>query len=325
MLPAARRMERDGLWHTFPDDVRDEAERMRAAPPPDADEAIRADLRHLRVYCIDDEHTDEVDDGVSLEAIDGGRTRVWVHVADATRHLPADAGSLLLGEAQRRASTLYLPGDTVHMFPRSLAAGPMSLRVGTDCAALSVGMEFDEGGELLEERTVVTASVVVPSYQLTYDDADELLHFAPEEEAGLWGSRTWRRRRAMRYSAGALPLAQAGIAVEVRRCERRVRAPLHAVRAPAFALALAAGACADGSASRSHPCPMRRPHTHSPRPAATSSPKHPTSTTTISPRAPVPHKRLVTGTTTRPTICRWTCARVRSGSAAARAATWSPS
>ena len=38
-----------------------------ASPPPDADADRREDLAGLTVYAIDDDGTDEVDDGVSAE------------------------------------------------------------------------------------------------------------------------------------------------------------------------------------------------------------------------------------------------------------------
>ena len=56
---------------------------------PDRILGIRKDLRHLKVYTIDSEYTEEVDDGLSIENIkkpDGStRKRIWIHIADADR------------------------------------------------------------------------------------------------------------------------------------------------------------------------------------------------------------------------------------------------
>lgn len=71
------------------------------------DEANRLDLTHLPVVTIDDAGTTEVDDGLSVEFLEGGRARLWVHVADPTRYIrPEDTLDL---EARRRGSTMYLP------------------------------------------------------------------------------------------------------------------------------------------------------------------------------------------------------------------------
>ncbi len=56
---------------------------------PDEVLGLRKDLRHLKVYTIDSEHTEEVDDGLSIENLtksDGSkRKRIWIHIADADR------------------------------------------------------------------------------------------------------------------------------------------------------------------------------------------------------------------------------------------------
>ena len=84
---------------------------------------LRADLRHHKVYTIDGVSTLDVDDGLSVEALedgdDGGgegpRHRYWIHIADVDRWAPR--GSDLLAAAERRGTSLYLPTATLGMFP----------------------------------------------------------------------------------------------------------------------------------------------------------------------------------------------------------------
>lgn len=56
---------------------------------PDHLLGIRKDLRHLKVYTIDDQSTYEIDDGLSIERIknpDGSeRMKIWIHISDADR------------------------------------------------------------------------------------------------------------------------------------------------------------------------------------------------------------------------------------------------
>lgn len=73
----------------------------------DLDLDKRMDMTHLQAWAIDNEHTTEVDDAISIEILPNGKKRVWVHVADPTCVLKPD--SVLSKEALRRASTLYLP------------------------------------------------------------------------------------------------------------------------------------------------------------------------------------------------------------------------
>ena len=88
----------------------------------DTDEILgmRKDLRHFKVYTIDGESTSDIDDGISVEVLGGGvgtpaRHRYWIHIADVDRWAPR--GSELLGVAERRGTSLYLPAMTLCMFP----------------------------------------------------------------------------------------------------------------------------------------------------------------------------------------------------------------
>merc|ERR1719253_735458 len=124
-------------------------------PPPDLDEGSRLDLTHLPAFAIDDASTKEIDDALSVDMvetssdIDGTgpirkRQRLWIHIADPTRYI--ELGSPLGQEARRRATSLYLPTETISMFPMSLAAGPLSLLPGEVSCALSIGIMLDETG-----------------------------------------------------------------------------------------------------------------------------------------------------------------------------------
>ena len=95
-----------------------------ARTDPDELLGIRRDLRHFKVYTIDGESTSDIDDGISVEVLeDGGggrnggttRYRYWIHIADVDRWAPR--GSELLGVAERRGTSLYLPTMTLCMFP----------------------------------------------------------------------------------------------------------------------------------------------------------------------------------------------------------------
>jgi exoribonuclease II len=76
---------------------------------------IRQDLRHLKIYTIDSESTTEVDDGISLQVLEPGRYRYWIHIADADRWAPR--GSDIFRIAQARTTTHYLPTGPIPMFP----------------------------------------------------------------------------------------------------------------------------------------------------------------------------------------------------------------
>jgi exoribonuclease II len=170
-------------------------------PPMDVDAQHRRDLTGLKVYTIDDESTTEIDDGLSLERLEDGQERLWIHIADPSRWLtPGDELDL---EARRRSTTLYLPTGMIPMFPSALATGPMSLAQGQVCCALSFGVIINSDGEITDYQ--IHPSLIKPTYRLTYEDVDEMLHLGIEAELELNAIANWaERRRSWRANQGAI-------------------------------------------------------------------------------------------------------------------------
>ncbi|HEY9749491.1 MAG TPA: ribonuclease R family protein [Allocoleopsis sp.] len=187
----------------FSTKVLEVAKRCLESPPPDLDAEGRLDLTHLKVYTIDDESTREIDDGVSLEFLEDGRQKLWIHIADPTRWIvPGDDLDL---EARRRSTTIYLPTGIIPMFPPELATGPMSLIQGKVCYALSFGVILDETGAIADYQ--IQTSLIKPTYRLTYEDVDEMLELGVLGESELQAIATWaKRRQSWRQSQGAISI-----------------------------------------------------------------------------------------------------------------------
>ncbi|CAM9122345.1 unnamed protein product [Ectocarpus sp. 8 AP-2014] len=165
-------MREAGIDKTFSEEAMAQARAMMESPPPDPEASIRRDLTHLKVYAIDSEDTNEVDDGLSVEALpDGAGERVWVHIADVSRWVPE--GSPLYEEARRKRTTIYLPEGAEPMFPAEVAHGVLSLRSGHECYSLSMGITLGESGEITD--VIVTPALVKVTYRLTYDDVEDML------------------------------------------------------------------------------------------------------------------------------------------------------
>jgi len=180
--------------------VSEVAQRCLENPPADS-HTDRLDLTHLKVYTIDDESTTEIDDGLSLEFLENGQQRIWIHIADPTRLLsPGDELDL---EARKRTTTVYLPTGTIPMFPAALATGPMSLIQGKECSALSFSVTLDETGAACDYS--ICTSTVKPTYRLTYDDVDEMLELGiqAEPEIGAIASAA-KLRQKWRQTQGAI-------------------------------------------------------------------------------------------------------------------------
>ena len=193
---------RGSVWsRRFPSDLVEEANRLAALSEEElpGDEQ-RIDLTHLATYSLDDAGTREIDDALSLERRDGVNW-IWIHIADPSRLIDID--SPLDQEARRRATSLYLAEGVMPMLPLELAAGPLSLRAGQRCAALSAAVHLDADGVVVEQR--IARSWIRPRYGLTYGDGDELIELAPPGDEALSDlSGLLMQRMRWRRSKGAV-------------------------------------------------------------------------------------------------------------------------
>jgi exoribonuclease-2 len=187
----------------FPKKVLEVAQSCLESPSFDPDNN-RLDLTHLKVYTVDDESTQEIDDGLSIEYVGVDKTpKIWIHIADPTRLLsPGDELDL---EARKRSTTLYLPTGMVSMFPLELAAGPMSLIQGQVCPALSFGVSLNEDGSLNDYS--IHPSLIKPTYRLTYEDVEEMLQLGLTSEPEIHDLAKWsKHRRQWRRSQGSITI-----------------------------------------------------------------------------------------------------------------------
>ena len=157
-------------------------------------EATRRDLRELATFTIDPARARDFDDAISAERIEGGRVRVWVHIADVSAFVAP--GSPLDREARRRATSVYVPGAVEPMLPAPLSNEKCSLVPGEERLAVSVELEFD-GARIV--RSAFMRSLIRSDERLDYDRVDRI--FAGAEAAGEhWGAAL----EAARAAAGAL-------------------------------------------------------------------------------------------------------------------------
>ncbi|KAK3165932.1 hypothetical protein QOZ80_1AG0039490 [Eleusine coracana subsp. coracana] len=148
---------------------------------PDSDLNIRKDLSTLKVYAIDVDEADELDDALSATRLPDGRIKVWIHVADPTCLVKPQ--SIIDREAMHRGTSVFLPTATFPMFPERLAMNAMSLQQSKECKSVSVAVILDPDGSIAEYT--IENSIIKPTYMLTYEGATELLYMNLEEEEEL--------------------------------------------------------------------------------------------------------------------------------------------
>lgn len=143
------------------------------------DDSGRVDLSTILTFSIDDEDTKDIDDALSLEMLNDGSYKVYIHIADVSAHIHKN--DILDEEASQRVTSIYLPSKTVNMFPKALSQGVASLIAGDERAAMSFIIEFSSEYEIKDWEVVL--SKVNVDHKLSYTKADELLE-ANKDEIG---------------------------------------------------------------------------------------------------------------------------------------------
>lgn len=154
----------------FPDEVMRAADKL-PGEVTDRDIKNREDYRDKIIFTIDGDDSRDFDDAVSLEPLGNGKLLLGVHIADVT-HYVRD-GSAIDREALSRGTSVYFPHRVIPMLPERLSNGICSLNPDTDRLTLSVMMEVDEGGNIINHR--LTESVIHSCARMTYNNVNKIL------------------------------------------------------------------------------------------------------------------------------------------------------
>jgi ribonuclease R len=201
-----------GLRRRFDPAVERAAKHARDAGP---DASVpRRDLTSLTTFTIDPVTARDFDDAISAEALPGGGTRVWIHIADVSAFVPA--GSLVDREAARRATSVYVPGRVEPMLPEALSTDACSLVPGQARAAVTVELDFD-GPRVT--RTSFYRSTIRSDARLDYEQVDRI--FAGSEQALEPWAAPLAAARAVSAALQERRLAQSALELETSEPEFR--------------------------------------------------------------------------------------------------------
>lgn len=154
----------------FPNKVLDQAERIEEVVSEE-EIAKRVDLRELTTFTIDGADAKDFDDAVSIERLENRNFKLGVHIADVSHYIKEN--SSMDKEALKRGNSVYLVDRVIPMLPEKLSNGICSLKPGEPRLTLSIFMEIDNNGKVLEHEIV--ESVIESKERLIYDDVSDLL------------------------------------------------------------------------------------------------------------------------------------------------------
>lgn len=127
-------------------------------------------LAQVGAFSIDDAHTTEIDDALSVTARDGG-WRIGIHIA--APGLAFAPGSALDGIARRRLSTVYMPGHKITMLPDPVVER-FTLAAGKCLPALSLYLDLTGDLRLVDSQSRIERVPVVAN--LRHHDIEPLFN-----------------------------------------------------------------------------------------------------------------------------------------------------
>ncbi len=167
----------------------------------DFKKVTREDLTHLKSFAIDNSDSSEADDAISLDG-----ERVWIHIADVATQVDID--SEIDEYAQKRASNLYLPDQTIHMLPSNLSSF-CSLGENEKSSALSVGFRMIDCQ--ISDIEILQSEIEV--VKMSYEEADQAL----KEDQVLSELNTLAKsHKAFRNNNGAIKLDLPNVDVKLK-------------------------------------------------------------------------------------------------------------
>ncbi len=210
-----------GIPQEFPEKVLSAA-RLEAENFREDDLHEREDLTGMTIVTIDPVDARDFDDAISLEQWENGHWHLGVHIADVSHFV--QPGSELDKEAERRGTSVYLPGLVVPMLPEVISNGLASLQEKRVRFTMSAFIEFNPDG--IPVGTRFSRSAIRVTQRFAYEEvlpiiegkatADRKHPVSPEVHALLTRMHTLamllRRRR---FEKGALELEMPEVKVDL--------------------------------------------------------------------------------------------------------------
>jgi ribonuclease R len=203
-------MRQYALPEQFSDEVLAEARAQADAFTEDTVSADRRDLTNLLTITIDPFDARDFDDAVSLEKVDG-RWTLWVHIADVSTFVPQ--GGVLDQEAEKRATSVYLPDRVIPMIPEVISNHLASLQPHKIRLTKTVEIEMRDDGVVTSVE--VYNAAIRSDWRFNYEQVDEFIA-DPESKLEPWGDvicdllgrmhRLAMSMRRRRFNRGSLTL-----------------------------------------------------------------------------------------------------------------------
>ncbi|HPJ88388.1 MAG TPA: ribonuclease R [Thermotogota bacterium] len=157
----------------FPDEFPESVIAEKAEIPSkviNTKDSERKDFRDRLIFTIDGETAKDFDDAVSIERLENGNYKLGVYIADVSHYVKP--GTAIDREAFERSTSVYLINTVIPMLPFELSNGICSLKPNVNRLVVSVEMEIDKTGKVLDFE--VANGIIRSKRRLTYTIVNDL-------------------------------------------------------------------------------------------------------------------------------------------------------
>lgn len=198
----------NGFSIDFPSACYKELEKYTDVIPPQ-EIATRVDFRDILTFTIDPEDAKDFDDAISVRTLENGNYEIGVHIADVSHYVRE--GSELDKEAEKRATSVYLPDRVCPMLPEKLSNLLCSLRPNEDKLTFSTIFEFDKKFNIVNYS--IAKTIIHSRRRFTYEEAQQRIETGQGDyaEEMLLLDKIAKHLRAKRFKKGAIAFEKAEV------------------------------------------------------------------------------------------------------------------
>lgn len=198
----------NGFSIDFPKACYDELDKVSETISPD-EIAKRMDFRDVLTLTIDPADAKDFDDAISYRKLENGNHEIGVHIADVSHYVRE--GSALDKEAERRATSVYLPDRVCPMLPEKLSNVLCSLRPNEDKLTFAAVFELDDEANI--KHFTIGRTVIHSNRRFTYEEVQEVLETGKGDHVNELQllDRIAKKIRAQRMKKGAMAFEKAEV------------------------------------------------------------------------------------------------------------------
>jgi len=201
-----------GLPYKYPENVEAEADKISEIISDD-EIAKREDFRGTTTFTIDPRDAKDFDDALSVKKLENGLWEIGVHIADVTHYVTE--GGIINGEAEERATSIYLVDRTIPMLPEKLSNELCSLRPNEDKLCYSAIFEMNENAVVKNHR--IGRTIINSDRRFTYEEAQEIIETGEGDfkDEVLTLNELAKKLRGKRFEDGAIAFDRKEIRFEI--------------------------------------------------------------------------------------------------------------